>query len=72
LSRNPPEISTYSMLSAIPMIKPVEQLQGTDIRKVNDDIRDSLMQICPASLDPFSNQDEILNDSSNVGRNDHL
>jgi len=48
------------------MIKPVEQLQGTDIRKVNDDTRDSLMQICPASPNPFSNQDEILNDSSSV------
>jgi len=54
------------MLPAIRMIKPVEQLQGTDIRKVNEDARDSLMQICPASPDPFSNQDEILNDSSSV------
>jgi len=37
LSRNPPEIPTYPMPPAIPMIKPIEQLQCTDIRKVNDD-----------------------------------
>jgi len=58
------------MLPAILTVQSIEQPLDIDIKGVNDDTRDSLIQICSALQDSFSNQDEILNDSSsNVEKN---